>query len=146
MGLSKDSFTGRTLVVAKPDAMERGMVGEIISRLERRQLRIAAARVVLIDEELASRHYEEHRGKEFYEDLLSFIGRSPSLVMIVEGPQDVWKIVRATIGATDPLAAAPGTIRGDLATKVTENLVHGSDSPESAEREISVFFPDLVRA
>ncbi len=135
---------GRTLVIAKPDAVERGLVGEIVSRLERRGLTMVAARLTVIDEELASRHYAEHVGKSFYPELVAFIGRSPSLVMVIEGPEETWRLVRTMMGATNPRDAAPGTIRGDLATEVTENLVHGSDSEESAVREIGVFFPELV--
>ena len=133
----------RTLVICKPDAVERGLVGEIVGRLEGKGLRMVAAELRTIDAELASRHYAEHRGKPFYAELVEFIGRSPSLVMVVEGPDDVWRVVRALMGATNPVEAAPGTIRGDLAVRVTENLVHGSDSAESAKREIEVFFPRL---
>ncbi len=133
----------RTLVICKPDAVERGLVGEIVKRLEDKGLRIVAAELRTIDAELASRHYAEHRGKPFYDELVAFIGRSPSLVMIVEGPVDVWRIVRSLMGATNPAEAAPGTIRGDLAVQLTENLVHGSDSAESAKHEIEVFFPHL---
>jgi nucleoside-diphosphate kinase len=133
----------RTLVICKPDAVERGLVGEILKRLEVKGLRIVAAELRTVDAELASRHYAEHRGKPFYDELVVFIGRSPSLVMVVEGPDDVWRIVRSLMGATNPAEAAPGTIRGDLAVRLTENLVHGSDSAESAKREIEVFFPGL---
>jgi nucleoside-diphosphate kinase len=133
----------RTLVICKPDAVERGLVGEILKRLEGKGLRIVAAELRKVDAELASRHYAEHRGKPFYDELVAFIGRSPSLVMVVEGPDDVWRIVRSLMGATNPAEAAPGTIRGDLALRLTENLVHGSDSAESAKREIEVFFPGL---
>jgi nucleoside-diphosphate kinase len=133
----------RTVVICKPDAVERGLVGEIVSRLEGKGLRIAAAELRIIDAELAGHHYAEHAGKPFYPELVEFIGRSPSLAMVIEGPADTWRIVRALMGATNPLDAAPGTIRGDLATLVTENLVHGSDGPESAAREIALFFPDL---
>ena len=135
---------GRTLVIAKPDAVERGLVGEILGRLEKRGLSMVAARLMVIDEHLAARHYAEHVGKPFYPELVAFIGRSPSLVMVIEGPGDTWKIVRTMMGTTDPKDAAPGTIRGDLATEVTENLVHGSDSEASAIREIGVFFPELA--
>ncbi len=131
----------RTLVICKPDAVERGLVGEIVGRLERKGLRIVEAQRRTIDAELAGRHYAEHAGKPFYDDLVAFIGRSPSMVMVVEGPQDTWKVVRQMMGVTNPLDAAPGTIRGDLGTLHTENLVHGSDSLESAQREISIFFP-----
>lgn len=130
----------RTLVICKPDAVERGLVGEIVGRLERKGLRLVEAQLRTIDAELAGRHYAEHAGKPFYDDLVAFIGRSPSMVMVVEGPQDTWKVVRQMMGATNPLDAAPGTIRGDLGTLHTENLVHGSDSLESAQREIGIFF------
>jgi nucleoside-diphosphate kinase len=133
----------RTLVICKPDAVERGLVGEIVGRLERKGLSLAAAELRTIDRETAGRHYEEHQGKPFYDDLVTFITRSPALLMVVEGPQDTWKVVRMLMGATNPREAAPGTIRGDLAVELTENLVHGSDGPESAEREIKIFFPNL---
>src|SRR5205823_2382708 len=134
----------RTLVICKPDAVERGLVGEIIARLERKGLKVAAAELRRIDEETAGRHYAEHQGKPFYPDLVAFVTRSPSMLMVVEGPADTYKVVRTLMGATNPKEAAPGTIRGDLAVDPTENLVHGSDSPESAEREIAIFFPDLA--
>ena len=134
----------RTLVICKPDAVERGLVGEIIARLERKGLRIAAAELKHIDEDTAGAHYEEHRQKPFFPDLVGFITRSPALFMVVEGPSDTWQVVRNLMGATDPKQAAPGTIRGDFALEVTENLVHGSDGPESAQREIGLFFPRLV--
>lgn len=135
----------RTLVIIKPDAVERGLVGEILARLEAKQLRVAAADLRVIDEATARRHYAEHEGQPYFEKpLLAFITRSPALVMIVEGPEDTWKIVRTMLGATNAADAAPGTIRGDLATSNTENLVHGSDSPESAQREIAIFFPALA--
>ena len=133
----------RTLVICKPDAVERGLAGEILSRLERRGLRLVAAELRLIDRETAGRHYAEHQGKPFYGDLVDFITRSPSLVLVVEGVEDTWKVVRSVMGPTNPLDAPPGTIRGDFALELTENLVHGSDSAESATREIEVFFPDL---
>ena len=133
----------RTLVICKPDAVERGLVGAIVGRLEGKGLQIVAAELRTIDAELASHHYAEHREKPFFGELVEFIGRSPSLVMVVEGPTDVWRVVRTLMGATNPMEAAPGTIRGDLALRVTENLVHGSDSAESAKREIEVFFPRL---
>jgi nucleoside-diphosphate kinase len=133
----------RTLVICKPDAVERGLTGEIIGRLERKGLRLVAGSLSRIDEETAGRHYAEHAGKPFYEDLVAFITRSPAFVFVVEGPEDTWKIVRTLMGATNPVEAAPGTIRGDLATLFTENLVHGSDSAESAAREIGIFFPGL---
>jgi nucleoside-diphosphate kinase len=133
----------RTLVICKPDAVERGLSGEIVARLERKGLRLVAAELRRLDRETAGRHYAEHQGKDFYEDLLAFITRSPVLLMVVEGPDDTWQIVRGLMGATNPAVAAPGTIRGDLAVDTQENLVHGSDSAGSAAREISIFFPDL---
>jgi nucleoside-diphosphate kinase len=134
---------GRTLVICKPDAVERGLVGEIVSRFERKGLAILAAELRTIDPGTAKAQYEEHQGKPFYEDLLSFITRSPVLVMVVEGPEATWRIGRNLIGVTDPLEAEAGTIRGDFGFHPTHNLVHGSDSAESAEREIDLFFPDL---
>jgi nucleoside-diphosphate kinase len=133
----------RTLVIVKPDGVERGLVGEIVSRLERKQLTLVAAELRTIDVDTAKRHYAEHEGKAFYDGLVTFITRSPSLVMVVEGPEDTWKIVRTMMGVTNPAEAAPGTIRGDLAVEMSENLIHGSDSSESAAREIKIFFPDL---
>lgn len=133
----------RTLVLCKPDAVERQLVGEIVGRLERRGLRIVALDLRTVTEELAGRHYAEHREKPFFGDLVAFITRSPLVAMVVEGPDDTWQIVRTMMGATNPRDAAPGTIRGDLALETQENLVHGSDGPESAEREISLFFPGL---
>src|SRR5918911_4689804 len=133
----------RTLVICKPDAVGRGLVGEIVGRLERKGLRLVAAELRTIDAATAARHYAEHEGKSFYDELVRFITRSPALVMVVEGPADTVKVVRTVMGATNPRDAAPGTIRGDLAVELTENLVHGSDSPESAAREIELFFPGL---
>ena len=132
---------GRTLVIVKPDAVERGLVGEILGRLERKGLALAAAELRTLDAETLARHYSEHAGKGFYEELVAFMSRGPALVAVVEGPRDVWKMVRDLMGATDPAAAAPGTIRGDLGVDLTENLIHGSDSEASAEREIRIFFP-----
>ena len=129
----------RTLVICKPDAVERRLVGEIVSRLERKGLRITEMRMETISKETAGQHYGEHQGKPFYDDLVSFITRSPAVVMVVEGPE-AFSVVRTLMGTTNPRQAAPGTIRGDLAIELTENLVHGSDSPESAEREIGIFF------
>lgn len=131
----------QTLVICKPDAVERGLVGEIIARFERRGLRIAALELRAVDEATAAEHYAEHREKPFYGELLSFITRSPAAVAIVEGPQDTWQVVRTMIGATNPREAAPGTIRGDLGISFTENLIHGSDAAASAEREIAIWFP-----
>ena len=140
---SNSSETTRTLVLCKPDAVERQLVGEIVGRLERRGLRIVAMDLRQIDADLAGRHYDEHRERPFFGDLVTFITRSPLVAMVVEGPEDTWQIVRSMMGATNPRDAAPGTIRGDLALETQENLVHGSDGPESATREISLFFPNL---
>lgn len=134
---------GRTLVIAKPDAVERGLSGEILSRLERKGLRLVAAELRTLETDIAQAHYSEHDGKPFFDELVVFITRSPVLVMVVEGPDDTYKVVRNLMGATNPVDAAPGTIRGDLALEMGENLVHGSDSNESAEREIALFFPGL---
>ncbi len=134
----------RTLVLCKPDAVERGLVGEIVGRLERKGLTIAAMELRTIDADLAGRHYEEHRERPFFGDLVSFITRGPLVAMVVEGGPDTWRVVRVSMGVTNPREAAPGTIRGDLALETGENLVHGSDGPESAEREIALFFPHLA--
>jgi nucleoside-diphosphate kinase len=134
----------RTLVICKPDAVERRLVGEIVGRLERKGLSIAAAELRLVDKETAGVHYEEHRGKVFFDDLIAFITRSPVMLLVVEGPVDTWQVVRNLMGVTNPVNAAPGTIRGDLGLLTTENLVHGSDGPESAGREIALFFPSLA--
>lgn len=133
----------RTLVLCKPDAVERRLVGEIVGRLERRGLTIVAMELRQIDDELAGKHYDEHRDKPFFGDLVAFITRSPLVAMVVEGPDDTWQIVRTMMGKTNPRDADPGTIRGDLALETQENLVHGSDGPESAAREIALFFPNL---
>jgi nucleoside-diphosphate kinase len=132
----------RTLVLCKPDAVERGLVGEIVGRIERKGLSIVALEQRVLDAGTAKQHYAEHDGKPFFEDLVAFITRSPLVAMVVEGP-DAWKVMRTMMGATNPREAAPGTIRGDLAIELTENLVHGSDGPESAAREIALFFPGL---
>ena len=134
---------GATLVLCKPDAVERGLVGEILSRFERKGLRIAAARLLQIDADLAARHYAEHVDKPFYPELADFIGRSPTLALVLEGPGETYAIVRTLLGPTNPADAPPGTIRGDFGLQVTENLVHGSDSEASAAREIALFFGDL---
>jgi len=134
----------RTLVIVKPDGVERGLAGEIVARFERRGLHLLAAELRSIDLETAKAHYAEHDGKPFYGELLEFITRSPALVMVLEGPPDTISIVRATMGATNPADAGPGTIRGDLATSMPDNLVHGSDSVESAAREIALYFPGLA--
>ena len=135
----------RTLFLCKPDAVERGLVGEILGRVERKGLRIVALDQRRIDRALAERHYEEHRGKPFFEDLVAFITRGPLVAMVLDGGPDTWAVVRRLMGSTDPRQADPGTIRGDLALETGENLVHGSDGPDSAEREIALFFPDLDR-
>ena len=138
----------QTLVICKPDAVERGLVGEIMGRFERKGLTITALEHRRIDRETAARHYAEHAGKPFYEPLLGFITRSPSVVMVLDGPDDcgddVFAVVRTLMGATNPAKAAPGTIRGDYGISPTENLVHGSDSDASAAREIALFFGALV--
>src|SRR5580700_11107674 len=128
-------MTNRTLVLCKPDAVERGLCGEIIGRLEHKGLRLVAAELRHVDAEWAKRHYEEHLGKPFFETLVTFITRSPLLAMVVEGPGDTWQVVRTITGATDPAVAVPGTIRGDLAIASPENLIHASDGVESAARE-----------
>jgi nucleoside-diphosphate kinase len=136
----------RTLVIVKPDGVERGLVGEIVSRLERKGLRLVAAEMRTITAELAETHYAEHAERLFFGDLVAFISRSPSMIMVVEGPNDdTFAVVRLMMGVTNPSEAAPGTIRGDFGLLTTENLVHGSDSPESAAREIALFFPQLSR-
>jgi nucleoside-diphosphate kinase len=136
--------TNRTLVICKPDAVERGLCGEIIGRLERKGLRLVAAELRHIDLEIATTHYAEHVGKPFFEMLVAFITRSPLLAMVVEGPEGTWEVVRLITGATNPAKASPGTIRGDLAIQPTENLIHASDGAESAEREIALWFPALA--
>ena len=134
----------RTLVLLKPDAVQRGLAGEIISRLERRGLKLAAMKMLLVTEELAHRHYADHVGKPFFEGLVKFITSSPIVAMVVEGENAV-DVVRNTMGVTSPSDAAAGTIRGDLALTIGANLIHGSDSTESAKREIGLFFsPDEV--
>jgi nucleoside-diphosphate kinase len=134
----------RTFVMAKPDAVERGLIGEIVLRLERKGLRIVAADLRTVDIVFAERHYAEHAGKPFYDELVAFVTRSPVFAMVVEGPADnTFSLVRTLVGATKVDDALPGTIRGDFATTTTENLVHASDGHESAEREIALWFPDL---
>jgi nucleoside-diphosphate kinase len=133
----------QTLVLCKPDAVARGLVGEIVRRIEAKGLTLSALELRRLDEATARKHYAEHEGKAFFGDLVSFITGGPLVAMIVEGP-DAWKVMRTLMGATNPREAAPGTIRGDLAVELTENLVHGSDGPESAAREIALFFPDRI--
>ncbi len=134
----------RTFIICKPDSVERGLVGEILSRFERKGLHIVAGELRTLDTATLDQHYAEHVGKGFYADLVAFMSRSPAFVAVLEGPQDTFKVVRTMMGSTNPRDAAPGTIRGDLGLELTENLVHGSDSPESAAREIGIFFPDLA--
>jgi nucleoside-diphosphate kinase len=136
-------MSDRTLFLCKPDAVERGLVGEIVGRLEQRGLTIVAMDLRRIEVGLAKRHYTEHEGKPFFDDLVAFITRGPLVAMVIEGGPDTWQVVRTVMGTTNPREAAPGTIRGDLALETGENLVHGSDGPESAAREIALFFPDL---
>ena len=131
----------RTLVLIKPDAMQRGLAGEIIGRIERRGLRIIAARLFQMDPDLARRHYAEHEGKPFYEGLVAYITACPIIAAVFEGPGAV-EVVRKTMGVTNPANAEPGTIRGDLAVETARNLIHGSDSLESARREIALFFSE----
>src|SRR5262245_57358928 len=126
-----EAMSTRTLFLCKPDAVERGLVGEIIGRLERKGLNIVVMEWRQLDAEFAKRPYAEHDGKPFFDELVAFITRGPLVAMVVEGGPDTWKVVRAVMGATNPRDAAPGTIRGDLALETTENLVHGSDGPES---------------
>jgi nucleoside-diphosphate kinase len=129
----------RTLVLIKPDAMKRGLAGEILARLEQRGLGVRGAKLVQVDRPLAERHYAEHTEKPFFGELVEFITSAPTLALVLEGEAAI-SVVRTTIGATNPTNAAPGTIRGDLALAMPDNLVHGSDSPESAEREIGLWF------
>lgn len=137
-------MTNRTFVMCKPDAVERGLVGEIISRIEAKGLTLAAVELRTADTALAEAHYEEHRERPFYGELVSFLTRSPVVAMIVEGPGDnTWELCRILIGKTQVADAQPGSIRGDFATTTNENLVHGSDGPESAEREIGLWFPTV---
>jgi nucleoside-diphosphate kinase len=130
----------RTLILVKPDAFARNLTGEIIARFERKGLRIAALRYMTMDRQLAEQHYAEHQGKPFFEELVSFITSGPLVAMILEG-EDAVKAARQVIGATNPLEAVSGSIRGDFAIEVGQNMVHGSDSWESAEREANLFFP-----
>ncbi len=129
----------RTLVLVKPDGMRRGLVGEIVGRFERKGLKLVAAKTLRVSKELAERHYAEHRGKPFYPGLVEHITSGPILAMALEGRSSI-SVVRLLLGTTNPQLAAPGTIRGDLALGITPNLVHASDSPESASRELSLYF------
>ena len=135
----------RTLILVKPDAFARNLTGEIIARFERKGLRIAALRLLTVDEDLARRHYAEHDGKPFFGELVEFITSGPLVAMVLEGDQAV-TAARQVIGATNPIEASPGSIRGDFAIAVGQNMVHGSDSSESAAREAGLFFPELFQA
>ncbi len=132
----------RTLVLVKPDGVARGLVGEVISRIERKGLRLAAAELRTLDRPTAEQHYAEHDGKPFFADLVAFITSGPLVALVVEGPRAITAF-RQLAGATDPVAAATGSVRADFALEVQTNIVHGSDSPESAAREIGLFFPSL---
>ena len=133
----------RTLVLIKPDVVRRGLIGAVISRIERKGLKIVALELRTLSVETASTHYAEHVGKPFFKAVVDFITSGPLVALVAEGPRAV-EAFRGLAGATDPVKAAPGTIRGDYALEIGENVVHGSDSPESAEREIKIFFPELV--
>jgi nucleoside-diphosphate kinase len=133
----------RTLILVKPDAFARGLTGEILARFERKGLKIAALKHIRMERDLAQRHYAEHEGKPFFGELVEFITSGPLIAMVLEGYEAV-TAARQVIGATNPLEAAPGSIRGDFALEVGQNMVHGSDSSESAQREVSLFFPELV--
>jgi nucleoside-diphosphate kinase len=135
----------RTLILVKPDAFARGLTGEIIARFERKDLRLVALKLMTMTRELAGRHYAEHEGKPFYEELVSFITSGPLVAMVLQGAQAV-EAARQVIGATNPLQATTGSIRGDYAIEVGQNMVHGSDAVESAAREVALFFPDLPPA
>jgi nucleoside-diphosphate kinase len=132
----------RTLILVKPDAFARGLTGEIIARFERKGLQINALKHMTVTEDLARQHYAEHEGKPFFGELVEFITSGPIVAMVLAGEQAI-KAARQVIGATNPLEAAPGSIRGDFAIEVGQNMVHGSDSPESGQREAALFFPDL---
>jgi nucleoside-diphosphate kinase len=132
----------RTLVLVKPDGVARGLAGQVIARLEAKGLRLVAAELRTLTVEIAEEHYGEHRERPFFGSLVEFITSAPLLALVVEGPRAI-EAFRALAGATDPVTAAPGTIRGDFALEVQSNIVHGSDSPESAAREIALFFPQL---
>jgi nucleoside-diphosphate kinase len=132
----------RTLVLVKPDGVRRGLVGEVIGRLERKGLTLVAGELRTLDTATAAKHYGEHEGKPFFPDLIDFITGGPLMALVVEGPRAV-EAVRTLMGVTDPVASTPGSIRGDFALEIGENLVHGSDSTDSAAREIALFFPDL---
>ncbi|HVE76450.1 MAG TPA: nucleoside-diphosphate kinase [Actinomycetota bacterium] len=131
-----------TLVLVKPDGVRRGLIAEVIGRIERKKLKIVGLRMMTVDEDLAKRHYEEHVEKPFFGELIAFITSGPIVAMAVQGEEAI-SVLRTLMGATDPKKAAPGTLRGDFGLEVTENIVHGSDGPESAKRELGLYFPDL---
>ena len=133
----------RTLILVKPDAFERGLTGEIVARFERKGLKIVAMKHMTVEKDLAEQHYAEHRERPFFGDLVEFITGGPLIALVLEGYEAI-KAARQVIGATNPLEAAPGSIRGDYALEVQTNMVHGSDAPESAAREIGLFFPELA--
>jgi nucleoside-diphosphate kinase len=133
----------RTLILVKPDGVQRGIIGEVISRIERKGLKLVALELRTIETETAHAHYAEHAEKPFFEQLVDFITSGPLVALVAEGDRAV-EAFRALAGATDPVKATPGTVRGDFALEISQNIVHGSDSPESAEREIKIFFPELV--
>ncbi len=135
----------RTLILVKPDAFERGLTGEVIARFERKGLQLVALKLMWVDRELAERHYHEHASRPFFPELVEFITRGPLVASVLKGEGAI-EGARQVIGATNPLEAAPGSVRGDFATEITFNLVHGSDSPNSAAREIEIFFPELGEA
>ena len=136
------SDSDRTLVLVKPDGVARGLVGEIVGRIERKGLKVVALEMRTLDEDTAAQHYAEHDGKPFFAELVEFITSGPLVALVAEGPRAA-EAVRALMGVTDPVTSAPGSIRGDLALEIGQNLVHGSDSPQSAAREVKLFFPDL---
>ncbi len=141
--LRGEPLSQRTLVLIKPDGVRRGLVGDVISRIERKGLQVVAMELRTLDQETARTHYAEHEGKPFFSSLVDFITSGTLVALVVAGPRAV-EAVRALAGATDPVLASPGTIRGDYGLEVQQNIVHGSDSPDSAEREIKIFFPELV--
>ena len=133
----------RTLILVKPDGVQRSLIGDVISRIERKGLKLVALELRTIDADTAHAHYAEHADKSFFGDLVDFITSGPLVAIVAEGERAI-EAFRALAGATDPVKAAPGTIRGDFALEISQNIVHGSDSPESAEREIKIFFPEVV--
>lgn len=137
------ALSERTLVLIKPDGVRRGLIGDVISRIEHKGLRIVAMELRTLARETAEAHYGEHAGKPFFRSVVEFITSAPLVAIVAEGPRAI-EAVRALAGPTDPVKAAPGTIRGDYGLEIQENILHGSDSPDSAEREIKIFFPELV--